>query len=157
MRGPRPMKPLDRFRMKIAKTPDGCWLWIGKTLPNGYGQFAVKQAPGAWGHVFAHRFAYETFVGPIPSGLIIDHLCRVRNCVNPAHLEPVTYSQNSLRGNNVNRAKTHCKNGHAFSQDNTRYEPRAHGRLSSRRCLVCQREYDRRRRSKRRIREGMPA
>jgi hypothetical protein len=71
---------------------------------------------------YAHRWSYEHFVGPIPEGLHIDHLCRVRRCVNPDHLEPVTPKENYLRGEGPtarNSTKTHCKYGHKFDKSNT--------------------------------------
>lgn len=72
---------------------NGCWIWGRFTLPNGYGQLTVKGK-----RTLAHRYMYEKHVGPIPDGLVIDHLCRVRNCVNPDHLEPVTHTENQRRG-----------------------------------------------------------
>ncbi|KAB2977369.1 HNH endonuclease [Streptomyces sp. SS1-1] len=84
----------------------------------------------------AHRVAYQEIVGPIPEGLQLDHLCRVRHCVNPAHLEPVTSRENTLRGENlvaINAAKTHCKRGHLFDAANT-YRWR-----NSRICRECRR------------------
>lgn len=84
----------------------------------------------------AHRMAYEELVGPIADGLQIDHLCRVRCCVNPAHLEPVTQAENIRRGVSptaANRRKTHCKHGHEFTTENTRLVPE--GRIC-RRCDV---------------------
>ena len=72
---------------------DGCWLWRGKCLASGYGYLSVEGQT-----TFAHRVSYEYHVGPIPEGLHIDHLCRVRNCVNPEHLEPVTHKENHRRG-----------------------------------------------------------
>ena len=85
----------ERFWEKVDKAgQDECWLWTAnKTAPNGHGRFL-----GPGGQVMAHRFAYELLVGPIPEGLVIDHLCRVRLCVNPAHLEPVTAEENIRRG-----------------------------------------------------------
>lgn len=98
-----------------AEPNTGCWLWLGGIYPtSGYGH---------WGRVPAHRRMYETLVGPIRPGLEIDHKCRVRLCVNPAHLEPVTHKENMLRGNTFQRRnalKTHCYRGHAFTFENTR-------------------------------------
>lgn len=81
-----------RFWSKVEKT-DTCWLWRGFTTKKGYGHFALGR-----GYKQAHRHSYELLVGKIPSHLQIDHLCRVRNCVNPDHLEPVTSRENALRG-----------------------------------------------------------
>ena len=108
--------PLDvqRFWAKVEKT-ETCWLWTAYTQ-NGYGRFWVGNKMRK-----AHRVAYEMSVGMIPEGLTLDHLCRVRNCVNPAHLEPVTAKENTLRGDAVgaiNSAKTHCKQGHPFEGEN---------------------------------------
>jgi len=83
----------DRFWSKVNKT-NTCWLWEGTVENTGYGSFAVSHTKG----VLAHRLAYELSVGEIPSGLTLDHLCRVRNCVNPDHLEPVTCAENIRRG-----------------------------------------------------------
>jgi hypothetical protein len=87
----------ERFWLKVAKT-DTCWLWIG-SLRGGYGQFMVKAISSTPQR--AHRWAYEHFVGPIPDGLTIDHLCRNKACVNPTHLEPVTLRVNILRSDGV--------------------------------------------------------
>lgn len=89
---PRPSLE-DRFWSKVNKT-DTCWLWTRCRDGHGYGQFVLRDQK----KVLAHRFAYELVVGPIPEGLDIDHLCRVRLCCNPAHLEPVTRSENLYRG-----------------------------------------------------------
>jgi hypothetical protein len=98
------------FWSRIVKgVPNGCWLWTGPKASNGYGRIA---------HIWAHRFAYELSVGPIPAGLVIDHLCRNRSCVNPDHLEPVTYRENNMRGLNfVGRPHTPdiCPRGHQYS------------------------------------------
>lgn len=121
----------DRFWSKVDRS-GACWLWTGLKLPHGYGRFGIG---GRADHrdVLAHRFAYELLVGPIPGGLQIDHLCRVRACVNPAHMEPVTGAENTRRGGNA--AKTHCKRGHEFSTANT--YTRHDGR---RQCRACHRE-----------------
>lgn len=83
-------------RVVLGAVPDyrtdlgECWIWTGKTSVRGYGVFRSTQQ-------YAHRYAYESRVGPIPPGLTIDHLCRVTNCVNPTHLEPVTRAENTRR------------------------------------------------------------
>lgn len=93
MRG-RPA-PIERFWVKFTRDPSGCWVWTAAVdKVTGYGKFHVASETMG----YAHRFAYETLVGPIPDGLDIDHLCRNRACVNPAHLEPVTRQVNLLRG-----------------------------------------------------------
>jgi hypothetical protein len=98
------------------KTP--CWLWDGKPTAEGYGALVED----GWFHM-AHRRVWERLVGPIPEGATLDHLCRVRLCVNPEHLEPVSHRTNVLRGvgpTAANAAKTHCKYGHPLSGDNLR-------------------------------------
>lgn len=112
-----------------------CWEWTGSTT-QGYGAIA-------WGEDGrsrrVHRVVYELLVGPVPPPLMLDHLCRNRRCVNPAHLEPVTNRENVLRGigpTAVNAAKTHCSVGHEFTEVNTYYNPRDPG---WRRCRACRR------------------
>ncbi len=111
----------ERFWAKVNKT-ETCWLWTGAHTPLGYGRFSVGQ------HrlVCAHRWAYEAVLGPIPEGLVIDHLCRVPACVNPSHLEPVTTRINNLRGIGYTAqraAQTQCVNGHDFTVENTYVRP----------------------------------
>ena len=114
---------IDRFLAKVDRSGE-CWLWTGALTTNGYGSFMKKKGLQM---VRAHRFSYEYFVGPIPEGLDLDHLCRVRNCVNPAHLEPVTRRINLLRGMTqtaLNASKTHCPAGHPYSPENTYIRPK---------------------------------
>ena len=110
------------FWSKVDKQGlDGCWLWNGAKNGKGYGNFRSRSA---------HVVSYEFSKGAVPTGLQIDHLCRVRNCVNPAHLEAVTALVN------VKRAQiTHCKWGHELSGDNIVLYPRPDG--VRRRCLQC--------------------
>lgn len=119
----------DRFWPKVDRGgPDECWGWLAHRNPKGYGRFSVTRTH----HVQAHRFAYEQEVGPIPTGLTLDHLCRNRGCVNPAHLEPVTNRENVLRGETLpalNIRKTRCPNGHVLERD-------GNARV---RCLPCDR------------------
>lgn len=97
-----------------------CWLWTGAPNASGYG--TLRLSGGTRRTVTAHRYAYELRVGPIPDGLTLDHLCRVRACVRPDHLEPVTNKENALRGMSPwaeNARKTHCVHGHPFDEANT--------------------------------------
>lgn len=120
------MSDKARFLAKVRVDNFGCWEWLGSKAPNGYTRFWWNGRKG-----LAHRFAYETFIGPIPEGLEIDHKCRNRGCVNPDHLDLVTRSENTRRGlAGIKRA--HCKRGHPFNETNTYIDPR--GRRSCRLC-----------------------
>jgi hypothetical protein len=106
----------ERFWAKVKKT-DTCWLWTAARFRGGYGQFRMDRKI-----VSAHRIAYALVKGPIPEGLHIDHICRVRHCVNPDHLEAVTKRVNTLRGISpiaIAARKTHCPQGHAYNDENT--------------------------------------
>lgn len=120
-----------RFWAKVEKT-GSCWLWLGAKVGNGYGQINLD------GHrrVYAHRLSWELAHGAIQEGLDIDHLCRNRGCVNPAHMEVVTNRTNVLRGTGptaANARKTECKRGHPLSGENLfRYKD---GRRDCRTCM----------------------
>lgn len=116
---------------RIMPEPNsGCWIWIGE-LSGLYGRYRGQKV---------HRLTYEKAKGPIPDGLVIDHLCRNMSCVNPDHLEAVTQRINTLRGvgpTAKNAVKTHCSKGHELSGNNVRI-------LRDRRyCQECSRIYSR--------------
>lgn len=130
---------LRRFLGKVRKDSRGCWLWTGATQSRGYGSFGI----GAGRTALAHRVSFELHRGPIPAGLTIDHLCRVRRCVRPSHLEAVSMRVNLRRGFGIpamNARKTHCLRGHPLS--GTNLITRRGGR---RQCRTCQREHERHR------------
>lgn len=115
----------------------GCWLWSNGTEKR-YGTLYINRKCS----LLAHRLMYTLFVGPIPETLQCDHLCRVRRCANPAHIEPVTPAENYLRGGGVpakNARKTHCKRGHLLQGENVYYIPKTNGNVW-RACNVCKAE-----------------
>lgn len=107
--------------LSMPEPNSGCWLWLGHLKGNGYGTLAVKDGE-EWRTQHAHIASYETFVGPVPDGHDLDHKCRLRCCINPGHLEPVTRSINLARSPLMNRQrhKTHCPAGHPYSGTNSR-------------------------------------
>jgi hypothetical protein len=140
--GQKPRPLMDRFWEKVFPEPNsGCWLWCGALTKAGYGKISLGYREGK--EVYAHRLSYETHYGPIPDGLVIDHLCRVTCCVNPQHLEPVTHKVNVRRGRvcdlhdpdnpvHPNSRKTACLRGHPLSGSNLHISP-----SGSRICRTC--------------------
>ena len=132
---PFPLNLLARLRYR----PDGCIEFTGANS-GGYG--TVRRHGIV---VRAHRATYELFVGPIPEGLQLDHLCRNTACVNPAHLEPVTIGENRRRGllGVLGALPTHCRHGHEYTPENTHIYPGDGSRV----CRACGREKRRRQRA----------
>lgn len=136
------MSAEERFTEKTKALPSGCVEWTGAVIPNGYGHF-TRQGRAT---VLAHRFAYELRHGAVPDGLVIDHLCGNRRCVNADHLEAVTTRENLLRGTSPvarNASATHCIHGHEFAPLNTYVSTSGH-----RTCKACTRRRDRERKSR---------
>lgn len=128
-----PIPPLTRFMSLVAVQSDGCWLWQGHVVGSrsSYGRFRPTTSQHD-PQVYAHRWSYEHFVGPIPDGLEVDHECRVPLCVNPKHLEAVTQEENNRR-----RRMLVCPQGHDLTVDaNCTWD--AAGRRRG--CIVCRRE-----------------
>jgi hypothetical protein len=138
-----PLLSIDRLKdlsEKFVIKADGCWEWQGNTNSSGYGRLGINNKVYQ-----AHRVMYTQINGQIPTGQVIDHLCRKRDCINPSHLEPVSIGENVKRGNpgsnhvnNAQRAKTHCPKGHKYTVKNI-YWQRDTKCLSgySRKCKIC--------------------
>jgi hypothetical protein len=122
--------PVLKLLLNIERHGE-CWEWTLSTQRNGYGQISHNGK-----RIQAHRYAYQLRFGPVPEGLVLDHLCRNKRCVNPEHLEPVTNRENILRGESpiAIRARTnHCKRGHELTAENI---------ILVRVCRVCSRARD---------------
>lgn len=131
------MRRIAFFWANVVKQPDGHWMWQRKPTEGGYGQLR-----GFGGHASAHAFSYELHVGPVPAGKELDHLCKVRLCCNPEHLEAVVRLVNLQRSDRTrpqNRvrqaAKTHCPRDHAYDEANTYIGPK-----NDRQCRTCKRD-----------------
>lgn len=113
---------MDKLMEKIEVDPSsGCWIWKGALNNNGYGILYIKLPDGRRAPRLAHRLMYAERIGPLTDGLVLDHLCRVRNCANPEHLEQTTHRINILRGEGLAAKRavaTHCVHGHELSGDN---------------------------------------
>lgn len=111
-----------RFFSHVSLASNTCWIWGAKRNPDGYGQFHIRDTDGKWRLYGAHRVSYTIAHGPIPEGMVIDHLCRNRSCVNPGHLEAVTIQVNTARGCSAvaaaaaSWAEGRCRNGHDLAK-----------------------------------------
>ena len=146
--GRKALDPFTRIQKwisegKIAESQSGCWLWQGPLLPTGYASVGMSSkavgeyVPGKSRNVRLHRWMYELHRANIPHGLDLDHLCRVRHCINPWHLEPVTRSVNLRRAVGIGSqwsSRTACSRGHAYTPENTRVDKQGH-----RVCRTCAR------------------
>ena len=130
-------------KVRLPDTSEGCWIWTAARQKGGYGSIGS----GLGSTILAHRYAYQLFVGDVPDGMELDHLCRNTACVNPNHLEAVPHRVNMLRGLTVaaaHAAKTCCPRGHAYDEANTRvYRGQRH-------CRACHREKQAERRARER-------
>lgn len=132
-----------RFWDRVRECPaSGCWIWEGPRDGKGYGRVSINGVAGS-----THRIALST-VAPIAPGLDVDHLCRVHECCNPAHLEAVTRAENIRRGltGKWQAAKTHCPRGHEYTDENTYRPVRKDARkagTSERQCRTCTRDNNR--------------
>ena len=135
---------VERLEAKIMPEPNsGCWLWIGALTGKGYGKILID------GRLrLAHRVSYEFHVGSVPDGKELDHKCRMKCCVNPSHLEPVSHHENVLRGDagKYLSNRTHCANGHSFAAGNV--YSRTDG---ARGCRACNREKQARHRQRKKL------
>ena len=142
----------QRLLERIELTPGGCWLWTGTKNPRGYGKMTIGGRRGTQKET--HRLAYQEFKGEIPDGLVLDHLCEVRHCMNPDHLEPVSRYENMRRGHDYESLRaggyrrTHCTYGHEYTEDNTYMSWT--GRNWAQRCRTCLRAKRRKERAKER-------
>lgn len=133
---PLHVRVAERIKARIVERLDGCWEWMGYCDRKGYGRFSLNNRP-----TIVARASYEAFIGPIPDGLTIDHLCRFPPCVNPAHLAVVTRGENTMRGETItakNARAAACPKGHAYDAVNTYVDKR--GRRS---CKACRQDWKR--------------
>lgn len=148
---PTPRPPFDRLMAEVSK-PDGetgCWFSGLRPDSKGYAQVSDSSS-GQVRMLRGHLVTYEEIVGPIPDGLELDHLCRVRACINPSHMEPVTHRENTMRGESaatVAAARTHCPSGHEYTG--------VRDRNGKRYCPTCRKAHQAKADAKRRPAKGV--
>lgn len=125
------LPPFIQQRTEVKDS--GCWEWQSTLCPNGYGRLKTRKK--ILGERRVHRISYRLLAGEIPDGLVLDHLCRVKHCINPDHLEPVTDRENLRRAFAMITA---CPQGHEYTPENTYVKP-ATGTRECRRCRAAQR------------------
>jgi hypothetical protein len=146
----------ERFWPRVDKSGD-CWVWTGTMTATGYGRIANERGEkpqSAW----AHRVAYTLTKGPIPNGLVLDHLCRNTACVNPDHLEAVTQGENILRGHNPSVLRHHagvCSQGHELTPDNMHMNGHKKSGREAYVCAICKRERQARYESRKRVSDSL--
>lgn len=143
------MSPRENFNTKWIPEPNsGCWLWLAALDIGGYGKFSTNRRS-----MQAHRIGWNLYRGPIPPGMMLDHMCRTRSCVNPDHMRIVTPFENSVENSlgpsALNYQKTHCTHGHPFSGENLKVyaNPKLPGRFY-RYCRACHAAYYQRKRGR---------
>jgi hypothetical protein len=141
----RPYANTLEDKLKLHSKKDGeCILWTGFIDKQGYGVVSMPKG-GKYRTRYAHVVNYELTNGAVKNALVLDHLCRNRSCINLSHLEPVTRTENILRGigwGAINKRKTHCPEGHEYTEENTYISrPQPHNRKTSggRECRTCRR------------------
>lgn len=136
-RGVAARPAIERFAGKYEADADGCWLWTAMVNSRGYAQIGVTLSPGVTVTRYAHRVAYEATHGPIPDGLVVDHICNVRRCVNPDHLQLLTSQENIDRSQHpmiLRRLEDRCVRGHDLSDPAVVYIRPDNGRRACRKC-----------------------
>lgn len=128
---------IKKLLLRVVIDHNGCWIWQGYVHGNGYGYIKQKCKK-----ILIHKIFFMLHKGIVPKGMCLDHICRIRRCVNPEHLRTVTRAQNnvenSISPSAINKAKTRCKRGHKFTLGNTYIRKR--GSVAVRNCRACKRE-----------------
>lgn len=143
---------IDHLAANFEVDGNGCWLWTGGLTNPGYARMSWKQ-DGVTNIPGAHRVILHALGQPVPQGMVVDHLCRVRHCINPDHLEVVTQRENVMRSpiapGALNAAKTHCAQGHPYTPENTYVWVHTTRSTTTRICKTCNHDYYVRRRDAR--------